>query len=365
MRLGDDCVDRRNDEQRERGADDHAAHQRDADAVARAGARTMREDQRQVPEHRGRRGHQNRPQSCGRGLGDRARLVEPGALQLVRELDDQDAVLGHQPDECDQTHLAVDVDRGEAQEREHQSAGERERRRARHDHDRIAEALELRGEHKADQDGREQEHTEELAAFGAQLPRLTGIVERVAARHDLARLGLEERQRLIERHRGRNDRLDAHRIQLLEAFELAWLGRGLERGERRQRHQLALGPGHIDRLQLFRREPLAALDLRDHLVAAALDAEPVDEVATDQRRQIAPGLAHVDPERTHLVTVEHHLGLRLVEFEIGVHVDEHPALVRLLHQLIRDVEQLLRLGRRGDHEIHGEAATAGQRGRRH
>ena len=58
--------------------------------------------------------------------------------------------------------------------------------------------------------------------------------------------------------------------------------------------------------------------------------EPVDEVAAEQRRQVAAGLGHVDPERRHLVAVELHLGLRLVELQVGV--AEHrsiAALVRL------------------------------------
>ena len=45
-----------------------------------------------------------------------------------------------------------------------------------------------------DQDRREQERAEELAALGAQLPRLAGVVDRVALRQDPAGLVLEERR---------------------------------------------------------------------------------------------------------------------------------------------------------------------------
>ena len=46
--------------------------------------------------------------------------------------------------------------------------------------------------------------------------------------------------------RRRDDALDAHRVQLLEALQLARLGRGLERRERRQRHQLAARARDVD-----------------------------------------------------------------------------------------------------------------------
>jgi hypothetical protein len=50
------------------------------------------------------------------------KLVGPGLLEMVRELDDQDAVLRHQADQSDETDLAVDVQRRQAEEREQQRA---------------------------------------------------------------------------------------------------------------------------------------------------------------------------------------------------------------------------------------------------
>ena len=75
MRAGEEHVDRGHDEQREDRADDHAADEHDADAVARAGAGSGREHQRKVADH-GRRGrHQDRPQPRGRRLDHRSELV--------------------------------------------------------------------------------------------------------------------------------------------------------------------------------------------------------------------------------------------------------------------------------------------------
>ena len=73
-----------------------------------------------------------------------------GRAALVRELDDQDAVLRDEADQHDEADLRKDVQRlAEVPERE-QRAGERERHREQ-DHERIDEALELRGEHEIDQ----------------------------------------------------------------------------------------------------------------------------------------------------------------------------------------------------------------------
>jgi hypothetical protein len=44
-------------------------------------------------------------------LGHGGELVLAGLLQAVRELDDQDSALGHEPYQRDQADLAVDVER--------------------------------------------------------------------------------------------------------------------------------------------------------------------------------------------------------------------------------------------------------------
>ena len=139
----------------------------------------------------------------------------------------------------------------------------------------------------------------------------------------------------------RDHALDAHRVELLEALQLARLGRRLERGEGRERHQLALRARDVDLRELVRRQALAALDLRDHLVAAALDAEAVDVVAAQHRREVAAGLAQVDALRAHLVAVEDDLGLRLVELQVGVREDEQAARERLPHELVGELAELL------------------------
>ena len=155
------------------------------------------EHQRQVTEHGRRRRHQHRPQPRQRRLADRVELREPARLQRVRELHDQDAVLRDQADQRDQTDLRVDVDRGQVQEREHQRAGDRQRHRAEQHDQRIAEALELRGEHQVDEDEREAERRRERRAFLADLARLAGVVERHVRAARLGRRVFEHAQPFV------------------------------------------------------------------------------------------------------------------------------------------------------------------------
>ena len=239
-------VDRRHHEQREQRADDHPADQHDADAVARSGAGAGREHQREVADDRRRGGHQDRAQPRARRLDDRVELVLSRFLEMVGELHDQDAVLRHQTDQRDQPDLAVDIERRQPEEREHQGAGHGQRHRARQDDERIAEALELRREHQVDQDRRQQEGAEELAAFRPELARLAGIVDREALRQDRSRFVFEKPQRLIERHRRRNHALDADRVELLKLLELPRLGGGLQVRERRQRDELVVRSSDVD-----------------------------------------------------------------------------------------------------------------------
>ena len=103
--------------------------------------------------------------------------------------------------------------------------------------------------------------------------------------------------------------------------------------------------GHVDLLELIRGKPLCPLDLRDHLVAAALDAETVHVVAAQHRREILAGLTQFDALRAQLVAIEDHFCLRLIELQVGVGEDEQPAGERLLHEPVGDLAELLRFSR--------------------
>ena len=92
---------------------------------------------------------------------------------------------------------------------------------------------------------------------------------------------------------------------------------------------LLLRSRDVDLRQLVGGQALRALDLRNDLVAAALDAEAVDVVPAQQGGKVLAGLAQVNALRAELVAVEDDFGLRLVEFQIRVGVDEQAAGERL------------------------------------
>src|SRR5207253_2398897 len=115
--------------------------------------------------------------------------------------------------------------------------------------------------------------------LGAQLARLTGVIDRESARQDLRRLGFEILQRVVERYTRWNRPLNADRVELLEALQIAWLRRCLERGECRQRNELAVRTGDVHLRKLIGRESVGPLDQRDHFVASTLNAESIDVIA--------------------------------------------------------------------------------------
>ncbi len=227
--------------------------------------------------------HQNRTQPRAGRLDHCVELVAPCLLQVIGELHDQNAVLRHEPDQGDQPDLTVDVERGPLEEREQQRAGDRERHRPGENDERIAEALELCREDEIDQDRREQKCAEEPATLRSELARLTRIVDREALWKGGAGFVFQERQRLIEGNRGRNHPLYAHRVELLEFLQLTRLGGGLQAGEGGERDKFVVGPRNVHLLELVGRQAIRPLHLRNHLVAAPLDAESVDVISADQR----------------------------------------------------------------------------------
>ena len=85
-----------------------------------------------------------------------------------------------------------------------------------------------------------------------------------------------------------------------------------------------------------------SLHLWDDLIAAALNAEAIDVIAAEQRRQVLTCPAQINALGTELVSIEYHLGLGLIEFQVRVSEHEEAAGEGFHHQLVGDVIQLLR-----------------------
>ena len=377
MLLGDEHVDRGHDEQREERSDGHPADEHDADRIARDGAGSFDEREREVPYDGGDGRHQDRAKA-GRSRGaNRIDLAHPELLLLVRELDDQNAVLRHQTDQRDETHLRVDVERrrpalgqlevhsrraGELQEREDHRAEHGERHRAGQDDERIAERVELRGEHQEDEEERETHRGQEFPALLPELPRLAGVIDAVTRRQNARGGVFQNAKPTIER--ARSDAGDLDRVELLEARQRARLDAFAQRRDRAERHERPVRTGDVNVVQLLGGEPTGPLYLRDDLVASTRDAEAVDEVAADHRREIGAHLLEAQAHRRDLVLVDHDLGLRLIDANVGDgRKGELATLHRLLRELLGEANELFVARRRCDHELHREEASARQRRR--
>ena len=217
---------------------------------------------------------------------------------------------------------------------EHQRAEHGQRHGPQQDDERVAEAVELRGQHEKDQNQRQREGGQEFVALGAQLAGFAGVIQLVTFRQDFARRRFQGFQRLVQRADGHAAEGDG--VELLKAVERARRGFLLQRREGAHRHQLPVRPLHIIVLQLAGIQALDAFELRNDLVAAAGKVEAVDVIAADQRRQVRAHRRHVQPQRGHLVAVQHQLHLRLVNLRVNHRRERKHAVGRgLLLQLLR------------------------------
>jgi hypothetical protein len=98
---------------------EHSHNEQDADVDSRnpcspagiigGSARCGHQHRRQVPHDSSRRGHQPGPKARQRRLTQRVRLDAAPGLQGVRELHDQDAVLGNEASQSDEPDLRIEV----------------------------------------------------------------------------------------------------------------------------------------------------------------------------------------------------------------------------------------------------------------
>ena len=149
---------------------------------------------------------------------------------------------------------------------------------------------------------------------------------------------------------------------MLETVELARLGGRLDRGERVQRHHLALRTRDAEVVELIHVEPLAARHLRDDLVGQPRNGKAVDVVAAEHRGKVRADLRKVQPQRGDLLAVEHDLRLRLVVLQVQQREGEQSAGLGLVLELLAELEELARVARGRQHELHGEIRPARQRG---
>src|ERR1700734_1468741 len=106
--AGDDVEDRGED-QPEGGDADHAEEHCGTERLAQLGAGADRPDQRADAENESEPGHQDRPQAEPRGFDRRIPAAAPLILELARELDDQNGVLGGEANQHQEPALGEDL----------------------------------------------------------------------------------------------------------------------------------------------------------------------------------------------------------------------------------------------------------------
>jgi hypothetical protein len=148
----------RHEEHGQHGGRDHAAHHAGADGALAGRARARRHHQGQHAQDEGQRGHDDRTETQvtgpQRGLDQAHALL----MQLLGELDDQDGVLGRQPDDGDQAHLEVDVVGQVAQVGAQQRAQDAQGHHQQHGH-RDGPAFVQRGQ--TQEHGQQREHQQD------------------------------------------------------------------------------------------------------------------------------------------------------------------------------------------------------------
>ena len=268
---------------------------------------------------------------------------------LVRVLDDQDGVLGHQPDQHDEPDLGIDVDRHAQREQREQRAEHRERNR---DQDRewVDEALELARQHQEDEHQGDHEQQVQPAAGLGELARFSCQIGTNPGRQGAARDRPQIAQGSPDRHAGGQVRGQGRRAHPVEVVEL--LGCHLLAHLDHARHlDQAFSSAHVEAVDHVGRRAITRLDLEHHLVLLVAAPESGHLAAAQQGLERVADVAHRDPERGCAVSVDVDLELWLVEFEIRVHVEEIAELLRLLHHHAHGRLELV-IGLGLQHELH-------------
>ncbi len=357
-------VHRRHDEQREQGADGQAGGDDQAHVETADRARSAGENQRHDAQHHGGSGHQNRTQTHACGVFDGFAFTSPFTLQIVGELDDENAMLGDQADQRHQPDLGVDVEGGvaDAQVDEQQRARDRHGHRHQND-DRIAEALELCRQRQENDDHGEAEGQHQPTCLLLELARRPGEVVAIADRQGALGEGHQIVQRLPLGDGGQGNALNGGRVELLEVVD----GFGLHaRGQVHhggQRHHRPAGRADVVVLQLAGIEAVLLRDLRNDLVGAAVELEKVDVTAAEHGRHRRADVLHGQAELRGHIAVDVQAGLRQVDAQVRLQEDELAGFQRVLQEFLRHVIELVRRFGGGDDELDGQPARARQRRR--
>ena len=306
----------RNDEHAQPGGDQHAPEHARAHHVLRARACAARQHHRHNAQDEGEGRHQDRPEAQAGRL--QRRLLERRApfVLCLGEFDDQDRVLGRQPDQHHEADLHVDVV-VEAHQPYAEEGTQGHQRRPHEDRPGQAPALVERGQ--------QQEHADDGQDEGRRgrwrhllLVRHRRVGEAHLLGHRLREHLLQRRERLSGGVATRRRALDFDGTLQVEPgrqFAPGDFRDGDERGQRN--HHVGGLRANVDLADVLRIEPCLRVRLRIDAVEPPEAVEVVGVRAPQRRRQRLEHVVHRDAQRARLLAVQLDLDLRVVRIERG------------------------------------------------
>src|SRR5215467_11957804 len=298
-----------------------------------------------MAEHRGRRGHQHRPQAGQGRLAHSHDAPKASSLKLIGEFDNQNPVLGNQSDERNQADLRVDVDRRQIKKTKHQRTGYRERDGAEQDDQGITKTLKLGCQYEIDQHQCKSERDRERTALLSNLPRLACIIE--DDRWSLCRLrgGFKHLETLRLGDARLHATEDPHGVALLEAVQCARRGTRFDMRERRHRYELTGRRFDLEVEERLHRRAVLVTDLRNDLVTTVEIVETVDVRPAQECAELSAHAGQIESQIGETLTVKNDTGFRQIDFQVRVDVEEFSALPsgpedradRLQHLLGRNI----------------------------
>src|SRR5690606_31878226 len=283
---------------------------------------------------------------------------------LVGKLHDQDAVLGGDPHQHDQSDITVDVQCAVGQEQAKQRAEDCQGHSC-HDDERMHEAFKLRRQHQEHHHQRHAEDQHDAAAGLLEFQGFTLVVNLRVLGQLLEHHILQEGQRLIEADPRCQVAADGDRPNAVITAQIGGAGAVLDGDQVGERDQLSRGLGtYIDVGQVAGRGTLRIFCLQDDVILFAAVLESGDPTLVHHRLQgTADGLdRNSQISGTNLVYGD--IQARLGFVVVGLQTAEQAAGLGTLDHQVAPAGNLLILATT-QHELHRVATSTAHQTRTH
>ena len=240
----------------------------------------VREHQRQYAEDERERRHEDGPQSKAGGFHGRFQDSTSLAAKPDREFDDEDRVLRRQPEEHQQSDLAVDVE-GEAAPFEGEDRPEDRERHREDDDERNRPALVERGEHEEDHDQRDEEDVRlDVAGFDRLVDGAGPLVLESRRGQDRGRDRFHRDLDLAARVSLRGPAHHHRGVVVVVVRDVVGRDDLVHRRELTDRNRFAVAVHDSEPTDVLRRHPVDAFGLQDHLIDLVVFVPVVDVEAS-------------------------------------------------------------------------------------